>query len=199
MATLICTIELDKEKGLTVKVEDPDGKLSQTVTLDGQTITLEAKSDSDTSTVVQKADAITITCKSFTLDAETIAVKSKKDSTWKSEQKLELESTKDMALTSGAKLTQKATGDFALSSDANVEVKATSKLALEGAQGQISAKSGDLKQEGVNLKFEGKAQAELAAPIIKLAAKGQLGLESSGVAELKGSMTSVSGSLVKLG
>jgi hypothetical protein len=32
-----------------------------------------------------------------------------------------------------------------------------------------------------------------------VAAQGQLGLESSGIAELKGSMTSVSGSIVKLG
>jgi phage baseplate assembly protein gpV len=199
MATLICTIEMDKEQGLTIKVEDPDGKLTQTVTIDGKAITLEVKNDSDTSTVVQKPDGVTITCKAFTVEADTLTLKSKKASEWKSEETLKLESSKDMSLTSSAKLTQKATSDIAVSSDANVQLKATSKLALEGQQSQLDAKGGDLKLEGVNLKLSGKAQAELAAPMIKVAAKGQLGLESSGVAELKGSMTSVSGSLVKLG
>ena len=199
MATLICTIEMDKEQGLTVKVEDPDGKLTQTVTLDGKAITLEVKSDSDTSTIVQKPDSVTITCKAFTVDSETLTLKSKKASEWKSEETLKLESAKDMELKSGAKLTQKATGDASLSSDAKIQIKATSQLAIEGQQGQITAKGGDLALEGVNLKFSGKAQAELAAPMIKVAAKGQLGLESSGMAELKGSITSVSGSLVKLG
>jgi hypothetical protein len=199
MATLICTIELDKEQGLTIKVEDPDGKLTQTVTIDGKAITLEVKSDSDTSTIVQKPDGVTITCKAFAVDAETLTLKSKKASEWVSQETLKLESTKDMSLTSGAKLTQKASSDVALSSDANVQVKAASKLAMEGQQSQLDAKGGDLKLEGVNLKMSGKSQAELAAPMIKVAAKGQLGLESSGVAELKGSMTSVSGSLVKLG
>ena len=199
MATLICTLELDKEKGLTVKVEDPEGKLSQTVTLDGQTITLEVKSSSDTSTVVQKADGITITSKAFTVEADTITLQSKQGSAWKSQQTLQLESTQDMTLTSSAKLTQKATADAELSSGANVQVKATGKLELEGAQTQLTAKGGNLALEGVELKLSGKAKAELAAPLIKVAAQGQLGLESSGVAELKGSITSVTGSLVKLG
>ncbi|HEX8701325.1 MAG TPA: hypothetical protein VF815_21040 [Myxococcaceae bacterium] len=199
MATLICTIELDKEQGLTVKVEDPDGKLTQTVTLDGKAITLEVKSDSDTSTIVQKPDGVTITCKAFTVDSETLTLKSKKASEWKSEEAMKFESTKDMELKSGAKLTQQATGDASLSSDAKIQLKATNQLSIEAQQGQITAKGGDLTLEGVNLKFSGKAQAELAAPMIKVAAKGQLGLESSGMAELKGSITSVSGSLVKLG
>lgn len=199
MATLICTIEMDKSQGLTIKVEDPDGKLTQTVTIDGKAITLEVKSDSDTSTVVQKPDSVTITCKDFTVEADTVTLKSKKASEWKSEDTLKLESSKDMSFTSSAKLTQKASSDIALTSDANVQVKATSKLAIEGQQAQLEAKSGDLKLDGVNLKMSGQAQAELAAPMIKVAAKGQLGLESSGMAELKGSITSVSGSLVKLG
>ncbi|OJH40280.1 hypothetical protein [Cystobacter ferrugineus] len=199
MGKLICTLEMDHEKGLTLKVEDPDGQLTQTITLDGKAITLEVKSSSDTSTVVQKADGITLRCKAFSVEADTITLESKKDSAWKSQQALQLESTQDMTLTSGAKLTQKATGDAALSSNANVQVKATGKLVLEGQQAQLAAPAGEMALEAMTLKFSGKAQAELEAPLIKVAAQGQLGLESSGVAELKGSITSVSGSLVKLG
>ncbi len=199
MGKLICTIDLDKEKGLVVTVEDPDGKLSQTVTLDGKSITMEVKSDSDTSTIVQKPDAITITVKAFTLDAETITLQSKKESTWTSDDTLEVESSKTMKLVSSAKLVQKSTQDLELSSGAKVEVKATQDLTLEGNQGKITAKGGPLQLEGVKLEMQGKSQVDLKGPLIKVAADGQLGLESSGIAELKGSMTSVSGSLVKLG
>ena len=100
MATLICTIELDKAQGLTIKVEDPDGKLTQTVTIDGKAITLEVKGDSDTSTVVQKPDSVTITCKAFTVEADTITLKSKKASEWKSEDTLDARERKDMTFTS---------------------------------------------------------------------------------------------------
>jgi hypothetical protein len=199
MAKLVCTIDLDKEKGLIVTVEDSEGKLTQTVKLDGKAITLEVKSNSDTSTLVQKPDSISLTCKSLSVNADTITLQSKKESAWTSEKTLRLQSTEDMTLTSSAKLTQKATQDALLSSSANFQVKATQKLTLEGMEGQLSTKGGPLKLEGVKLEMKGKSQAELAAPLIKVAAQGKLGLESSGVAELKGSMTSVSGSLVKLG
>ncbi|NMO18632.1 hypothetical protein HPC49_12410 [Pyxidicoccus fallax] len=199
MAKLICTIDLDKEKGLIVTVEDPEGKLTQTVTLDGKSLTLEVKSDSDTSTLIQKPDGISLTCKAFTVDADTITLQSRKESAWTSEKTLQLQSTEDLTLTSSAKLTQKATQDAVLSSGANLQVKATQQLTLQGMEGQLSATGGALKLDGVTLAMKGQSQAELGAPLVKVAAQGQLGLESSGVAELKGSMTSVSGSLVKLG
>lgn len=198
MATLICTIEMDKEKGLTLKVEDPDGKSSQTVTIDGKAITLEVKNNSDTSTIVQKPDSVTITCKNFNVDAETLRLRSKKDSEWRSGAELKLESSKDMSLTSNAKLTQKAGAGATLSSNANIQLKASAKLELEGQLSQLEAKS-ELKLEGAILKMSGTAQAELAAPLIKVAATTHLGLESSGLTELKGTTTNVSGAPVNLG
>jgi hypothetical protein len=104
-----------------------------------------------------------------------------------------------MTFTSSAKLTQSASQDAKLSSSANVAIEATSKLDMKGMQTSLVASGGDNKVEGVNLKMAGKAQAELAAPMIKVAAQGKLGLESSGMADLKGAMTTVAGSLVKLG
>ncbi|MFY1829939.1 hypothetical protein ACN47A_28745 [Myxococcus fulvus] len=199
MAKLICTIDLDKEKGLIVTVEDPEGKLTQTVTLDGKTLTLEVKSDSDTSTFVQRPEGIRLQCRDFAVDADTIRLQSRKESEWTSDKTLRLRSQEDMSLTSSAKLTQKATQDALLTSSADVQVKATRKLSLEGTEGSLRGTAGPLKLEGVTLELEGQSRAELAAPLIKVVAQGQLGLESSGVAELKGEMTSVSGSLVKLG
>lgn len=199
MGKLVCTIELDKEKGVTVKVEDPDGQVTQTITMDSKSITTEMKNSSKTSTVVQKAESVTVTCQDFTVDADTVTLKSKKASSWTSQDTLKLESTKDMTFTSSAKLTQSATQDAKLSSSAKVSIEATSQLALKGMQASMAASGGEAKVEGVTLKLTGQGQAELSAPMAKVAATGKLSLESSGLADLKGSMTTVGGALVKLG
>jgi hypothetical protein len=200
MGKLVCTVELDKEKGVTVKVENADDQITQTVVMDGTSITITVKGSSETSTIVQKQDSIVMTCKDFTVDATgTLTLKSAKASSWTSQDTLSLESTKDMSFTSNAKLTQKATSDAKLSSSANVGVEATSKLDMKGMQTSLVASGGENKIEGLTLKMSGQTQAEMASAMIKVAAQGKLGLESSGMAELKGAMTSVSGSLVKLG
>jgi hypothetical protein len=70
---------------------------------------------------------------------------------------------------------------------------------MKGMNTSLVASGGENKVEGVTLKLAGQSQAELAAAMIKVAAQGKLGLESSGMADLKGAMTTVAGSLVKLG
>lgn len=200
MGKLVCTVELDKEKGVTVMVENADGKITQTMVMDGTSITITVKGDQETSTYVQKQDSVTITCKDFTVDATgTLTLKSQKESSWASQDILKLESTKDMTFTSSAKLTQSATQDAKLSSNAKVAVEAAQALDLKGLQTSLTASGGENKIEGLTLKMSGKTQAELSSAMTKVAAQGKLGLESSGVAELKGSMTTVGGALVKLG
>lgn len=199
MGKLVCTVEMDKEKGVTVKVENAEGKITQTVVMDGTSITFKVQGNSETSTVVQKEDSITITCKDFTVDATgTLTLKSAKASSWASQDILKVESTKDMTLDSKAKFTQSSTQDASLASKANVSVEATSNLELKGLKTSVAAKT-DNVLEGTNLKMSAKAQAELSSPMTKVAGTGKLGLESSGIAELKGSMTTVGGALVKLG
>lgn len=200
MGKLVCTVEMDKEKGVTVMVENADDQITQTVVMDGTSITITVKGSEETSTYVQKQDSVTITCKDFTVDATgTLTLKSQKESSWTSQDILKLESTKDMTFTSNAKLTQSATQDAKLSSNANVNVEATSKLDLKGMQTSLAASGGENKIEGVTLKMSGQSQAELSSAMTKVAADGKLDLESSGMANLKGSMTTVGGSLVKLG
>jgi hypothetical protein len=199
MGTLVCKIELDKEKGITVTVENADGKITQTMHMDGTSITTKVAGQSDTSTIVQKADSIVVTVKDYTLDAETITMKSSKASKWTSQDVLELTSTKDMKFTSSAKLTQSATQDAKISSSANVNVEATTNLTLKGLKAAMSATGGEAKVDGLTLKLSGQTQAEMAGAMTKVSGQGKLDLESSGLANLKGSMTTVGGSLVKLG
>ncbi|PTL85389.1 hypothetical protein [Vitiosangium sp. GDMCC 1.1324] len=200
MGKLVCTVELDKQKGVTVKVENADDQITQTVVMDGTSITITVKGSEETSTYVQKQDSVTITCKDFTVDATgTLTLKSQKASSWTSQDTLSLESTKDMTFTSSAKLTQSATQDAKLSSNAKVGIEAATNLDLKGLQTSLTASGGENKLEGLTLKMSGQSQAELSSAMVKVAAQGKLGLESSGMADLKGALTTVAGSLVKLG
>ena len=200
MGKLVCTVELDKEKGVTVKVENADDSITQTVVMNGTSITIKVEGSEETSTYVQEQDKVTITCKDFTVDATgTLTLKSAKASSWNSQDTLTVESTKDMSFTSSAKLTQKASQDAKLSSDAKIAIEATSNLDMKGMQTSLTGTGGETKIEGLTLKMSGKSQAELSSPMTKVSGDGKLGLESSGMAELKGSMTTVGGSLVKLG
>jgi len=200
MGKLVCTVEMDKAKGVSVKVENADAQITQTVVMDGTSVTLKVEGSSETSTIVQKADSIVINCKDFTVDVTgTLTLKSAKASSWTSQDILKLDSTKDMTLKSGAKLTQTASSDAKLSSSTKVNVEAGTDLLAKGMKATLQATGGEAKVDGVTLKMSGQSQADLDAAMVKVAAKGKLGLESSGMAELKGSMTTVSGSLVKLG
>jgi uncharacterized ParB-like nuclease family protein len=200
MGKLVCTVEMDKEKGVTVKVENADDQITQTVVMDGTSITITVKGSEETSTYVQKQDSVVITCKDFTVDATgTLTLKSAKASSWNSQDVLTVESTKDMSLTSKAKFTQESSQDASLKSNAKVSVEAATDLSLKGMKTSLVASGGENKIEGVTLKMSGQTQAELASAMTKVSGQGKLGLESSGVAELKGSLTTVGGSLVKLG
>jgi hypothetical protein len=200
MGKLVCTVEMDKANGVSVKVENADAQITQTVVMDGDSVTLTVQGSSETSTIVQKADSIVIKCKDFTVDVTgKLTLKSAKASSWTSQDILKLDSTKDMTLKSGAKLTQTASSDAKLSSSTKVNVEAGTDLVAKGMKATLQATGGEAKVDGVTLKMSGKSKADLDAPMVKVAAKGKLGLESSGMAELKGSMTTVSGSMVKLG
>ncbi len=85
MGTLVCKIELDKVKGATVTIENADGKITQTVTMDGTTLTMKVAGQQSTSTYVQQQDTVHITVDNFILEAKTIKVTSSKESTWKSD------------------------------------------------------------------------------------------------------------------
>jgi hypothetical protein len=64
---LVCTIQLDKQRGILVRVQGES--TTQTVTLDGTTLTLEVEGEAGKSTITQTADAVKIDCTTFTVNA----------------------------------------------------------------------------------------------------------------------------------
>jgi hypothetical protein len=192
MGTLVCTIEMDKAAGLTVTIANADGKITQTVKMDGTMIELKVAGDQATSVIQQVADKITITCKQFEVKAEeTIALSSGKASTWKSGDALTVQSAKDMTLSSDANV---SVSGQKISAEGQTEVSltgaSTSKLSLASAGATVSS--------GGKLELS-QAQAAMSGVQVQVKADGMMSLESSGVATLKGSLTNVQGNLVNLG
>jgi hypothetical protein len=198
MSTLVCRIELDKDKGITLTVENKDGQITQTAVMNGESITFTSKGEQETSTITQKPDSVVIKCKDFTLETETITCKSTKDTLHQSDQKFDIKSTQDMTLTSKAKLTEKAASDANLSG-MKVTVSAKDKAEISGLNTAVKATT-KMEMEGLTLAIKGTGQAEMeGGASLKVSSKGMLNLESTGVTTLKGSMTNIQGTLVKLG
>ena len=196
MVNLVCTLQLSKTngEGLTLTIFNKDDEITQTVRMDGTTLTLTvAKGDDLKSTFTQTADTIAIKCKTFTLDAdETITCTSKKASTYKSDDTLTLESTKEMTLTGKDKLAITSAKDMSLGSKAKLDLESTSDLSLT-SQANVSATA------TASVELKGTAAVKVEAPTIGIKADGKLDVESDGIATLKGSITNVRGSLVNLG
>ena len=190
MAKLVCTVELSKETGISIKVENADTGIIQTLTMDGTTLTLKVAGEENTSTITQKADSIAIQCKDFSIEADnTITCTSQKATKHASDDTLTIQSTKDMTLSSSAKLVQSADSDLTLAG-ANVKATAQSAASVKGMTAEVS---GDTS---VTLKG---AQAKLSGSQVTISADAQLGAESSGVATLGGNLTTIKGTLINAG
>ena len=133
MGTLICRVELDKDKGVTVSVDSGDGKMLQTIVMNGKQIIVTCKGEKGTSTITQDPESIAIACKKFSVDAEeTITMNSKKAFTIDSKDVLSAKSAKAMSLQTDAAFTAKSKAAATLQGSA-VTVKGSSAAAtLQG-------------------------------------------------------------------
>jgi hypothetical protein len=190
MSKLICTIEMSKEKGVTIKVTDAGGQVTQTVTMDGTTMTLKVADSSNTSTITQKADSIVIACKDFQVNAETITCASTAATTHTSDDKLTVTSKADMTLSSRAKLVEEATGDVQISG-MNIKAAATSAASMEGLTAKVEATQCLTLKSGLT--------ADLTGTMVTVKADGMLEASSSGVSTFKGSISNIQGSLINAG
>ncbi len=192
MGTLVCTIEMDKRDGLTVTIQNDDGKITQTIKMDGTKIELKVKGDQATSVITQTQEKVSVTCKQFEVKAEeTVSISSGKASTYKSDDTTTIQSQKDMTVKSSADLKASAQN---ITGTGQVSVKltgaSTSKVALEAAGATVA---------GTKVSLEGQAQLAGKAPMVEVKADGMMSLESSGICTLKGALTNVQGNLVNLG
>lgn len=118
MASLKCTITLDKAEGLTLTVEDEAASSKQIVQLSKDTIVLQVEGSAGTSTVTQSADSVTIKCKKFAVEADEIECRSQQKSTYAAQTSLTLSGEQEVKVNgletkcSGTNLSFEATGQL---------------------------------------------------------------------------------------
>lgn len=196
MGALMCRVELNKADGITITVQNDEGKITQTVVMDGTTMILTCKGESDTSTITQVCDGVTVKCKNFTVDSETILLKSTKDTTAEVGGKTAVTSTGDISMSSDAKVATKATGDWT-AEGMNLTAEGKTKATLKGTETTVQGTSKatlTAAQAAVN----GDAKLDVSSAMIKVASSAMLTLEGQ-MTSLKGQMTTVSGQMVTLG
>ena len=176
MGKLVCRIELDKEQGLILTVENGDDAITQTIVMDGNSIITTVNGKDETSTITQKQDSIAIKCKTFTLDAETIACESEKETLHKSGQDFDIQSGQNLNVSAGSDAEYKAD---------NTDIKSTSATTIKGG-------------ENAALNLSDLPGAVLEGGSIKLDSKGLMDLVSKGIATLEGNLVEIK-SKVKLG
>ena len=175
MEKLVCRIELDKEDGLILTVENGDASITQTIVMDGTSIKTTVAGQSETSTITQKQDSIAVKCKTFTLDAETITCESEKKTLHKSGQDFDINSGKNLNISAASDAKYKAI---------NTTIESKTETVAKGSQ------SASLKLSTSESVLEGVS--------IKLDSKGMLDLLSNGIATLKGTIVNIK-DIVKLG
>ena len=184
MGKKVCTVVMDKDGGVTVTVDNADDQITQTIAMDGTSITITVKGSDATSTITQTAAKVAIACKEFEVTAsETITMTSTKASTYKSDDTLDVKSAKDMTLKSDA--------DVAASGK-NIKVTGDTKVSLSGGgQSTVELSSSAAKVASLQVEAAGQTKVSVKGTMVEIKADATLNAESSGIATLKGSLVNL--------
>lgn len=216
--SLVCNIELNKQRGITLTVIDEAAKRTQTFHLDGERITTQVvvqdqvrssivqssesivsrvASDADESTATQTAKGYKIVCKSFEVAAETVKFSSTGATSFQSDDTFKVTSQALLSLQTDATLSLEAATKLQLASDGSLALKASGELtakalsvSIAGDNKTVVKGSANLQLLGAQVELTGDAQAAVRAPITKL---------GKNITTVEGQMVEVKGSLVKLG
>ncbi|TQV88497.1 hypothetical protein [Aliikangiella coralliicola] len=129
MTTLLCRIELNKQEGVLITVDNEADSIVHTIVLNDKSITTTSKGSSQTSTMIQTPDSISLSCKDFKLEADNISC----------------HANQKTSHTSG--------GDFAISSDANFDASAVNDASLGANNVNVSGTT-LIKAEGGMIKLQ---------------------------------------------
>lgn len=207
--TLVCSIELSKIAGITVKVQNESGKITQTIHMNGtsvtftvegeeskativqtaESVTTEVEGPEETSTITQTQDRVQVKCKAFEVLADTVTMKSTSDTTHESGKKFTVTSDSDMSLSSSAKLDMTSTGKMTLGSSDTLDAKATADATLSGKNVTVKGQ--------MNLTLEGGLGAKISATNVDMSAKAKMDLAGA-LTTVGKDLTTVRGSLVKV-
>jgi hypothetical protein len=154
MSTKVNRIELDKTKGLVIQVVN--GEQTQTITLDGESITMEVKGLTGVSTIVQKPDSVTVTCDKFVFEGKTFECTASQSATLTSTPtSLSLSPSAASLSSPTTKVIGEGTASV-LAPDIN----------LAGEAVTVSAPAGVIALTGLNVNILGETGTEMEAPLM---------------------------------
>ncbi len=195
--TLVCKIELSQSDGITVTVINKDGKITQTMVFNGTSMVHTCKGDSDTSTITQTSDTITIDCKNFNVNAEAITCKSTKDTLHHADGTFDIDSTEKTTITSAVGIDVTAETDLNMNA-ADFSTTATNTAKMTAPTTTINGDNQTNVMGGV-VAVTAKTNVNLKGSVVQLAAATSMVLNGGLVTTVKGSITNIQGSLIKLG
>jgi hypothetical protein len=185
---LLCKIELSQTDGITVTVFNKDDNITQTMVFNGTSMVHTCQGESDTSTITQTCDSITIACKNYTVEAETIICKSTQNTEHKADGTFDVNSTGKATFKSSADMDISATTTLKMES-LDFSSTATNSAEVKGLNTTINS---DVKTtvSGTQLELTGTATTNLKGAIVKVA--------SDATMDVEGLTTTVKGALVRV-
>ncbi len=218
MGALICTIELNKTGGTTVTVKDEEGKITQTLVMDGKSITIKVLKEDDsksatitmdqtkivstvagdeTSTVTQVHDTLTMKVKNFVVDAETVKMTSSKTTDLEAQDAMTVKATKALSVSTDDAFTLKSMKAMTVEATGAMDIETKQAFGLKGLKVEAKAESaltlqtpGNFELKGSVVNITGSARAAMVGPVVNV---GQT------VTVLKGAVVQLDGALVKIG
>jgi hypothetical protein len=218
MGALICTIELNKTGGTTVSVKDEEGKITQTIVMDGKSITVKVLKEDDsksatitmdqtkivstvageeTSTVTQVHDTLTMKVKNFVVDAETVKMTSSKTTDIEAKDAMTVKATKALSVSTDDAFTLKSMKAMTVEATGAMNVETKQALAVKALKGEVKTEAaltiestGNFEIKGSVVNITGSARAAMVAPVTNLGRT---------VTVIKGGVVQLDGGLVKIG
>jgi len=137
MSALKCTITMDKTQGVVIEVVDADAQAKQTISLLKDSIVLTVVGTAATSVVTQKADSVSIKCKSFSVEADEVSCKSQMASTFAANTDMKISGTKSVSVDGmNAKLSGTT---VSVTAQGTLNAEATGPATLKGAVANVTA------------------------------------------------------------
>ncbi|MCU0684527.1 MAG: hypothetical protein MUF34_20160 [Polyangiaceae bacterium] len=215
--TLVCSIELSKTAGVTVSVNKGQGQVVQTITMNGTSIVIavtegdkkttitqdsagiehKVQGPADTSTVVQKADQVEITCKLFKVVAETVDVASSKDTAHRAQGTYGVSSQGDLSLGTQGALAASSARATTIAAQGAFEASAVGDAKMSGQNALVEGLVGTTVKGATSLDL--KALQIVVAADAKLEASGPMTTVGKNLTTIAGQLIKVEGALVKLG
>lgn len=137
MGSLKCTITMDKTQGVVIQVEDADAQAKQTISLLKDSIVFTVAGAAATSVVTQKADSVSIHCKSFSVEADEVSCKSRMTSTFAASTDMKISGTSSVSVDG---MSAKLSGTtVSVTAQGALNAEATGPATLKGSVANVTA------------------------------------------------------------